>query len=293
VESLTEVFRSRHRRPCEERALVLTAVGISSRISVAPGSFILEVEEADLAAAAAQLVLYDSENPTPVAPPAAPPRLHPRAWLGCAAYVACLLAVAQMISSGSVRFDAFDTGELDAARVQHGQWWRAWTALTLHLDGAHLAANLGAGVWFGYLAARFIGTGTAWLLIVTGAALANLLEGVLGPAEHRSVGASTAVFTALGLMAAYSWRQRLQLRQRWALRWAPLVAGLVLLGWLGSSGEGTDLVAHVLGFGVGALQGAVAATPAAHRWLERVPQWLAGIAALASMTAAWSFALLS
>jgi membrane associated rhomboid family serine protease len=194
---------------------------------------------------------------------------------------------------------------MHAARIQAGQWWRAWTALTLHLDGAHLAANLGAGVWFGYLAARQIGSGTAWFLIVTGAAVANLLEGLLGPADHRSVGASTAVFTALGLMSAYSWRERYQLPQRWARRWGPLVAGVILLGWTGSgggtdtgSGPGSeranvDLIAHVAGFGVGILLGATAALPLVRRVLDRVPQWATGLAAFASIAIAWAFALLS
>src|SRR5207248_923152 len=83
-----------------------------------------------------------------------------------------------------------------------------------------------AGVWFGYLAGRQMGVGTAWLLTVTGAALANLLEGLTGPPEHQAVGASTAVFAALGAMSAHSWRERLQLPQRWARRWGPLVAGV-------------------------------------------------------------------
>ena len=176
--------------------------------------------------------------------------------------------------------------------MQNGQWWRAWTALTLHLDSAHLAANLGAGVWFGYLAARQIGSGTAWLLIVSGAALANLFESQFGPATHRAVGASTAVFTALGLLASHSWRTRFHIPQRWALRWAPLVAGAVLLGWFGSAGEGTDIVAHALGFVFGCLLGAWAALPAVERALSRVPQWLAGAAAVASVGIAWACALL-
>src|SRR5256885_13775466 len=124
---------------------------------------------------------------------------------------------------------------------------------------SHLAANLCAGVWFGYLAARQMGAGTAWLLTVTGAALANLLEGLLGPPEHQAVGASTAVFAALGAMSAYSWRERFQLPQRWARRWGPLIAGVILLGWTGSAGDGTDLVAHVAGVAGGPLP---RATPA-------------------------------
>lgn len=289
--ALVEVYRAPQRRPCEERALVLTAVGIASHISIGLGCYILRVDESDRAAALAQLALYESENRPVPRPPERP--LHPHAWLGCLGYTACLLVVARMIAEGSVRLDAFDTGDLDAALVQKGEWWRAWTALTLHLDIQHLAANLGAGIWFGYLAGRSIGTGTAWFLIVTGAALANLTEGLLGPPDHRSVGASTAVFTALGLMGAYTWRERLQLRQRWASRWAPLIAGVILLGWLGTAGQGTDVIAHLLGFVVGVALGAVASLPAARAVVERIPGWVGGLGAIASIVIAWAFALRS
>src|SRR4029077_3550189 len=97
----------------------------------------------------------------------------------------------------------------------------------------------------------------------TGAALANLLEGLLGPADHLSVGASTAAFAAPRAMAAYSCRERLGQRLQWGRRWGPLVAGVVLLGWTGSSGEGTDLIAHLGGFVVGAILGATPALPGA------------------------------
>ena len=165
-----------------------------------------------------------------------------------------------------------------AARVQSGQWWRLWTALTLHVSAEHLFANLAGGVWFGILAARQLGVGTAWFLIVTGAALANGLEAQWAPPGYRSVGASTAVFTALGLMAAHSWQIRFPLRQSWAKRWAPLVAGTVLLGWLGTAGEGTDIVAHLLGFTVGGLLGGHGRICSVERALQRVPQWLSGLA---------------
>ena len=114
---------------------------------------------------------------------------------------------------------------------------------------------------------------------------------LLGPSTHLSVGASTAVFTALGLLASYSWRLRLHVPQGWAMRWAPLVAGAVLLGWFGSEGEGTDVVAHALGFLLGCLLGAVAALPSVSRTLERVPQWLTGTLAVLSLAIAWVCAL--
>lgn len=294
-----EVFRSTRRTDCDERAFVLAAIGIPATIYFDGLQYVLEVEAAEAARALMQLGQYELER-RPPPPPPPPPPVYPYAWVGCLVYVATLVAIGLMVSNGLWRLDAFDIGALDAGRVQGGQWWRAWSALTLHLDGAHLAANLAAGVWFCYLAAAQIGSGSAWFLIVTGAACANLFEGLLGPPTHLSVGASTAVFTALGLLAAHSWQLRSAYTQRWSVRWAPLVAGVVLLGWFGSGGgedssapTQIDIVAHAAGFIVGCILGALAAQPAARRILDRVPQWLSGLAALGSIAIAWACALAS
>jgi rhomboid protease GluP len=287
-----EVYCSSSRRDCEERAFMLRAVGIASVIVLRGDDFILEVTASDAQRALGHLAEYEAENLPPEPAPPVPP-LHRYAWVGCMGYTAILLGVAYAISNGLVRLDAFHTGELDAARVQAGQWWRAWTALTLHLSGPHLAANLGAGIWFGYLAGRQLGAGMSWLFIVGGGGIANLLEGLFGPPWHRSVGASTAVFTALGLMSAYTWHERLRLQQRWVQRWGPLVAGVILLGWLGTAGKETDIMAHVLGFAIGVLLGATAALPLVRRRLHDLPQWPAALAAVAIMAAAWGLALAS
>jgi len=270
---------------------VLTAVGIASEIISARGRFVLQVASADLEPAAAHLRQYDLENPPRAGSPAAPPRLFAHAWVGCVGYALWLLGVAYAISNGLVSLDAFDRGELYGARVQHGQWWRAWTALTLHLSGPHLAGNLLAGIWFGYFAGRQLGAGTAWLLIVVGAGIANLLQGLLGPPWYRSAGASTAVFTALGMMAAQTWWRGRREPQSRLRRWLPLGAGVVLLGWLGTAGRHTDVMAHALGFGVGVLIGWAGASTLIEPRLARVPQWLAGLAATAIMALAWGFAL--
>jgi rhomboid protease GluP len=284
---------------------VLTAVGIESVTGFDGEYFVLHTDASQVPQALAHLRQYEAERNRPAPPPLPPMRLFPHAWVGCLLYVLVLLGVATAISRGLWRLDAFELGALDGERMQRGEWWRAFTALTLHVDPAHLALNLGSGAWFGYLAGRQLAVGTAWLLIVLGAAIANLLEGSLASPAHRAVGASTAVFTALGLLAAHSWRERYALPQRWVRRWGPLIAGVILLGWLGSggsdgsdpfspvdaSGGETDLVAHAGGFVIGALLGAAAAMPGVRRALERVPQWLAGALALASVCVAWWMAL--
>jgi rhomboid protease GluP len=105
-------------------------------------------------------------------------------------------------------------------------------------------------------------------------------------------------------LSAYSWRTRLAYPQRWALRWGPLVAGVVLLSWTGTgaqsleepggaAGQTVDVVAHALGFAVGLLAGAGVARESAARLLNRVPQWLAGLLALAPLVVGWIRALSS
>lgn len=292
MEPEVEIYRSHRRADCAERSFMLGAVGIASQVVAYEGWFLLQVAEVDLPQAMTHLAEYEREN----LPAAGPPRVRPfqpwpHAWVGCVLYAAWLLGVAYAISNGLPRVNDFARGDLYAAAVQGGQWWRAWTALTIHLSGAHLAGNLLGGIWFGYLAGQQFGVGTAWLLTVVGAGIANLVEAVLASPDYRSAGASTAVFTALGMMAAHTWRLGLGETQGWWRRWAPLGAGVALLAWLGTAGKHTDIMAHLLGFGFGCLLGWLAAQPRIGRLLPQLPQWLMGLAALAIMVGAWTLAL--
>jgi rhomboid protease GluP len=295
-----EVFRSLTREACDDRAFMLSAVNIPSEIVASVAGYSVYVAHPQGALAAHHLWQYEQEmrRRQLAAIPAPPSPQHPDAWVGTVFYVVLLVLIALVVVKGWGRADLFTLGELDSARVQQGQWWRALTALTLHLDIAHLVSNLGAGAAFGYLASRQIGAGTAWLLIVLAAGSSNFIEAWLGTTSHRSVGASTAVFAALGLLAAHAWRTRLSPSHRWARRWAPLVAGVVLLGLLGS-GAGqepqgdikTNLVAHALGFAMGAALGVAAALPSIKARLSRMPQGVAGAIAFALPVLAWWLAV--
>jgi membrane associated rhomboid family serine protease len=302
--AVLEVFRSFRKSECDERAFMLTAVGIASQVHFDGMQYVLTVEEPQYFEAITHLSRYAAESRA-LPPPPPPQKLYSSttALAACVLYALALVLIGYAVAGGFWRLDAFEIGAIDSGGVQAGEWWRAWTALTLHRDAAHLAANLGAGMWFAYLAGRQLGPGNTWLLTVLGAGIANLIESLLGPANHHSVGASTAVFTVLGLMAAYTWRIRYELPQRWALRWGPLVAGALLLGWMGTGGlsgtdrpeviaaSTTDIVAHASGFVVGAVLGAVAALGAVRKRLAILPQWASGLGAIAIVAAAWAFAL--
>lgn len=285
---IVEVFRSFWRSACEERSLVLHAVGIDSRVMWLGRAWALVVPVDRQDAALMQLAQYERENPPRGRPAPAEP-LHGGAWVGSAAYVAVLLWVGYLAGNLALGADWFDAGGLVAGPTRAGEFWRAFTALTLHLDVGHLLANLGFGVVFGLLAGQLLGPGVAWASIVLAAASANLCNAFVQPATHASVGASTAVFATLGLLAAYAWRRRRDEGERWAYRWAPLVAGVILLGFTGAGGERTDVLAHLTGFATGTLAGIAHGT-----W--RVPrgpaaQWSAGIGALLAIAGAWRLAL--
>jgi rhomboid protease GluP len=284
-----EVHRNRSLPACEERALVLRAVGIASEIAPASDGHALYVALEDEAEALRQLEAFARENRKLPARPR--PVLHDRAWVGVVVYATILIAVAWLASIGAGGHSWFDAGRLEAGLVRSGQWYRAVTALMLHLDVAHLLSNLGFGSLFGYFCGQLLGTGFAWAAILAGGTLGNLVNALIQSADHRAVGASTAVFAALGLLATSSLRLHMSPGQTWAYRWGPLIAAVALLGFTGTGGENTDVTAHATGFLAGAALGWFASrlNPTTLR-ATRV-QLTAAAAALASVLVAWIVAL--
>lgn len=285
---LAEVYRTVHRAACEERAFVLHAVGIGSHTALDGSTWRLFVDAAEAPAAAVHLARYEHENP-PRRRFMRPEGTHAWAWVGAAAYAAVLLAVAWLAGHRAFAANWFEQGTAATVALRGGEAWRVVTALTLHFDVSHLLANLGFGAAFLWLASQLLGPGVALGSVVVAASAANLLNGFLQPLDHVSAGASTAVFATLGLLAAYSWRRRADDGGRWAYRWAPLLAGVFLLAFLGAAGENTDVLAHLTGFAMGVGAGVALARRA--RPFPRWAQWLGGLGAGALVAAAWATAL--
>jgi len=285
---VVEVYRSFWRPSCEERALVLHAMGIESQTASSGRGWALLVSTENEMDARAQLKRYERENP-PRARPVPPEPLHRGAWIGSLGYAFVVLAVGFLAGNGAFNADWLGTGALRSIPVRAGETWRAVTALTLHLDVGHMLSNLGFGTVFGLLAGQLLGPGIAWASILLAAASANLLNAWVQPEVHSSVGASTAVFATLGLLTAYAWRRRSGETGGRAYRWAPLIAGIFLLAFTGVGGENTDVLAHLTGFVMGALVGVLHAAWRVPR--GRVAQFVSGAAVLIVVVAAWACAL--
>jgi rhomboid protease GluP len=273
---------------CREFSLVLEARGIEHETLEGESTWTLNVPVALLDRAYDEISRYSAERSMPRSVRSTMPS-RPGAELGAIVYVLILLLAAYSAGNGSFGVDWFSVGSLDAGSP--AQWWRAITALTLHVDQEHWLGNVLFGAVAGIGAGRLLGPGTAWASILGAAALANYLEMLIAPVDHRAVGASTAVFAALGLLTGLAWRQRLTLREGLWYRWAPLIAGICLLTLLGAGGVHVDVLGHGLGFIMGTGQGWVYAKVNLPYLGGRGVQLLAGGCAILVILLAWFLAL--
>jgi len=273
-----------------ELGLVLIAIGIEHQRSPGGAGWEIWVPVASAAQARSELAEYVTENKRPIGQR----RVEEvgGALPGVAAYIVILLAVFVCLHQSVFYLDWFGAGRLDAGRVVAGEWWRTVTALTVHVDVDHLGGNLVFGAFFGYFVGRYLGRGVGWLAILSAATLANALNAAVQSPDHRSIGASTAVFAALGLLTAYTWRRGFLRETPWRGRIAPIVAGIGLLAFTGTAGENTDLTAHLFGFVAGFGGGLALARWAHIEWLRsRRRQAVCAAVAIASVVAAWVWAL--
>jgi membrane associated rhomboid family serine protease len=252
-------------------------------------SAVLLVPAEHSADAVEELRLYEDENP-PVVPKTRKRVTYQDAVPGVIGYFLVVCVVAGLAGYSFFGYDWFAAGRVDGNLIRNGEWWRTITALTLHSGARHLVGNLVFGIFFGIFAGRLLGSGVAWLAIVVAGAMGNAANTLLLESTHRSIGASTAVFAALGLVAGFVWRGQLMSQDRWSYRYGPIVGGLALLMFTGTGGPDTDIGAHLLGFvcgfGTGMLLTMLGPVPTDSR-----RQVVAGGIALAIVASAWIVAL--
>jgi membrane associated rhomboid family serine protease len=288
-DDLRMVFESRNRAECSDRALVLAAVEIPFQIVDDVASCALLVPAEFSAQAMDQLIQYDDENPLQIKPKVKP-LAHYDALPGLIGYVVIICAVAVIADFAPWAQDWYVSGRVDGVLIRAGEWWRTVTALTLHSGLRHLIGNIVFGIMFGLFAGRLLGSGVAWLAIVLAAATGNALNTMLLESAHRAIGASTAVFAALGLVAGYVWRGKLMAQDRWPYRLGPIVGGFALLMYTGTGGEKTDIGAHLMGFLCGLVAGMLLTAARDHLASKRL-QLICGVAAIALIVGAWLVAI--
>jgi membrane associated rhomboid family serine protease len=292
-----EVGRFRRLKAARERGLVVAAMDLPYWIEREDGAWVLFVEESARGQAAAALAEFEAEEQARVHVQKPEPLVIPKLALALT-LVAMVIFYRMQTGANPV---LIERGVAVDARILHGEWWRCFTALTLHGGVEHLVSNLGLAVFaFAFAFSRF-GTGAGLLGTVLGGAMGNLLNAFAHAAKpHASLGSSTALFASLGLLAGGELAARLMhraTRTGWQLL-VPVGAGLAFLslyGGAGSNRDGTpimdtgnvDLMAHLFGLVAGVVLGSVLFAAGLRRGARAWVQAVCGGAVIVVLAAAW------
>jgi membrane associated rhomboid family serine protease len=293
----------RDRRQARELGLVLASQGIEHAPVFSLDGWALRVPRAEAARAERAIDLYLEENKN--WPPEDRPDVprHRRSFAVAIAFA--LLGLFFSVVTGPSRLGShwFVQGRADAVLL-FSEPWRMVTALTLHGDSQHVLGNVLSGAIFGSAVSRRLGPGGALCAIVSAGAVGNALNALVHLKHgHVSIGASTAVFAAIGMLAGIQ-AMRVVGRRREPSRkklraldvLAPIAGGLALLGSLGSGNGHTDLGAHGFGFLAGLVLGGVVAWTRRGRDESEPPshsfQVALGSAAVLLLSGAWALAVM-
>src|SRR5204862_2223924 len=229
-------------------SLVLDEEGIGHELrNAGEERWALIIADDDSARADAAIAAFERENPVARSQREEPPRPPAAAVASGLAFFFALLAFHVWTGPRSADSRWFSRGSADAAAILAGEAWRTVTALTLHGDAGHAVGNAVLGGLLLALLSRALGPGIASALLLLAGAGGTLAAATLMRRDFASIGASTAVFGALGALAVLP-----QLRRR---AWVPLGAGMALLAFLGTSGR-SGLAGHLCGFAAGVVLGA-------------------------------------
>ena len=245
------------RQQAEQWSLVLRAANIPSVIEFEKRSWVIKVSPLHEHRALREIAAFMEENSD--WPPYSPKKnlslpvltkYQPPTILMMGALV-IFYVVTGPWSDGNAWFSE---GAVSGRQIlEHGQWYRLVTALTLHADVVHLVGNILIGGVLVHFLCRLLGNGLGWFLILASGTLGNLMNILLHGNSHNSVGFSTAVFGTIGILSGYQAISKRSAALKQIL--LPLAAGAGLLAFLGAGGPRTDLGAHFFGLLAGAALG--------------------------------------
>ena len=221
MEDLRVVFESTNRQSCSDRALVLAAVQIPHQLVDDGMSCASGGASRVLGRAVEELRLYEDENPPATAKAAQTYCLPGRA---CRASSATFWSSARWPgwpATRSLGVNWFVAGRVDGNVDSR---WRVVAddhGTDAALRRAALAGQSGLRRLLRHFRRAPAGFGRRLAGRAVAAALGNTANTLLLDSTHRSIGASTAVFATLGILAGYVWRGQLMAQDRWSTRYRP------------------------------------------------------------------------
>ena len=243
---MTTVFEGLSQEEVETYGLVLLSRGIVHQAVRRETGWELRIDPSRAVEAERLILQYQAENPPEPEEPEDVLLDYKRSLAGV--WGALLLAgVHVYVYAVGDTYILKNALAASAGRILDGDWYRAATALLLHADLVHLVGNMAGMALLGSAVCSVMGWGVGWLTVLSSGIAGNVMNAVVHRAGHSSIGASTAVFGALGILSAWQMLRRVEQSGRRLKALMPLGAGLALLGFMGSSVH-ADILAHLFGF---------------------------------------------
>ena len=279
------VFNSLNQEQANAFSLVLNSSGIGNRVTRSNDGFRIDVPKPYVDAARDVIDRYQVENPN-TEDEVSVSRSHPmHKNLSGIAVALLLLSIHLAVLASSAPEDYIAVFGANARRILEGEVYRCATALLLHADAAHIAGNMAGMVLFGGAVCVVTGSGVGWLMILVSGIVGNLMNAFSYEAGHLSVGASTAVFGAVGILCAFQAVNAARTGEGWKRAALAFGSGVALLAFLGTSAR-SDLGAHLFGFFCGVLMGGAYRLWMTNR-LGMKGQVLCGIISAATILLSW------
>ena len=227
--------------------LVLLSSGIEYQSAKGLNGWELRVnDDASYASAVELIQTYLHENRSFHPSPKKQNKEYSRTFSGLWGAVV-ILAIHVAVFSGH---DAGSFAKVYGSSARHilsGEWYRCATSLLLHADYVHLVGNIAGITVFGTAVCSVMGWGVGWIMMLASGMLGNLINAYFYQTGHLSIGASTTVFGAVGLLSAYQFIKKVKLRGERYQAFLPIAAGMALLAFLGAARQ-TDIMGHLFGF---------------------------------------------
>jgi rhomboid protease GluP len=239
--------------------LVLSSIGVYHRLQKDRHGWDILVSNTDYEKALNAIAEYIDENhsrQTPI-------ELlyndeYKRTFTGVWVSILLLLFHIYLVLEGKSEFFIKVYGS-SAFHILNGELYRCITSLMLHANTLHILGNMVGISIFGSFVCSIMGLGVGWFMILITGITGNLINAFLHMNNHISVGASTSIFGAIGILSAYQFVKKFRVPGQRVKAFLPLCGGLALLGLLGS-GEHSDLMAHLFGFLSGIIAGSTYCT---------------------------------
>jgi len=242
--------------------LILTASGLPFRIRKGAAGYSIWVDERHYHAARQVVARYFAENRLDLSLDEDDGRKAVPAFSYAGIWPALLLAVFYFFANGAGdKHKVWAVFGASAEKIVSGGIYRTVTALMLHADLAHLSGNMAGLALFSSAVFAVSGWGVGSLMILASGVAGNWINALVYGSGHLSIGASTAVFGAIGILSGIRFIRKRKAGTRRFAAWFPIAGGISLLAMLGA-GLHVDITAHFFGFVSGILIGVMFALAA-------------------------------